>query len=311
MQREAGGRFWAWLTNDAGYIEDPGVDGDRVDWLRSTPFWAMHVGCLGALWTGVSPAAVVFALGAYLARMFFITAFYHRYFSHRSFRASRAVQFIMALLGCTAGQRGPLWWSGHHRMHHARSDTEADPHSPAQKGFLFAHTLWFLTRANFAIPERYVKDWRRYPELGRLERFDWVPFLGFGGLCYGLGEWLGAAYSTSGMQFLVWGFFISTVVLYHATYTINSLAHCFGSQRFETGDDSRNNPWLALLTLGEGWHNNHHRYPAAARQGFYWWELDISYWLLRLMQAMRIVGELRSVPRHILAGTSVTRRVKQ
>lgn len=301
-------RFWAWLSNDDQYGAGPGLDGDAIDWLRSTPFWLIHLACIGAVWTGTSRAAVVFAVATYFARMFFITAFYHRYFSHRSYRASRGMQLVFAVLGCTAGQRGPLWWAAHHRVHHRQPDTPSDPHSPGHRGFLFAHTLWFLTRRNFSSPAQYVKDWRRYPELVCLERLDWVPFVLFGVMCYALGEWLGEAYGTSGAQFLAWGFCISTTVLYHATYTINSLAHKYGTRRFDTADDSRNNLWLALLTLGEGWHNNHHRYPASARQGFYWWEVDISYWLLRLLSAMAVVRELRPVPASVLNGAPPARR---
>jgi len=294
-------RLWAWLSNDDLYARGAEEGGDSVDWLRAIPFVLFHLACLGAFWTGVSTTAVVFAAAAYWVRMFFVTAFYHRYFAHRSYAASRPAQFLFAVLGCTAGQRGPLWWAAHHRLHHGRADTPADPHSPAHKGFLYSHTLWFLTRSSFPVPHRYVRDWMRFPELVWLERFDWVPFILFGALCYGLGEWLGAAWGTNGMQFLVWGFFISTTVLYHATYTINSLAHRFGTRRFATRDDSRNNVWLAVLTLGEGWHNNHHRYPAAARQGFFWWEVDISYLILRLMRALALIGPLRPVPSSVLA----------
>lgn len=301
--------FWAWLCNDDRYDVVSGSDKDSVDWLRSIPFWLIHVACLGAVWTGVSRAALVFALATYFTRMFFITAFYHRYFAHRSYRASRPVQFIFAVLGCTAGQRGPLWWAAHHRLHHKQSDTPSDPHSPKHKGLVFAHTLWFLTHENFSSPKKYVKDWRRYPELLMLERFDWVPFVLFGLFCYAMGEWLGTAYDTGGAQFLVWGFFISTTVLYHATYTINSLAHKFGSRRFDTSDNSKNNVWLALLTLGEGWHNNHHRYPASVRQGFYWWEVDVSYWMLRLLSACALIKGLRSVPASVLANAPSARRI--
>jgi len=301
-------RFWAWLTNDDRYGLDNAAGGDAIDWPRSAPFWLVQAGCLGVIWTGVSPAAAGFAAASYLARMFFITAFYHRYFAHRAYRASRPVQLVLAVLGCTAGQRGPLWWAGHHRRHHMRPDTPSDPHSPLHKGFLFSHTLWFLTRDNFAIPAQYVKDWRRYPELVWLERFDWVPFILYGVFCYGLGEWLGGAYGTSGAQFLVWGLFVSTTALYHGTYTINSLAHQFGYRRFDTDDNSRNNVWLALLTLGEGWHNNHHRCPSAARQGFYWWEIDISYALLRLLSACRLIRDLRPVPATVLEDVARGRR---
>jgi stearoyl-CoA desaturase (delta-9 desaturase) len=297
-------RAWRWLVNDPRAMTiSSEADGLRMDWMRTAPFIALHLACLGAIFTGVSPAAVTAAAASYLLRMFFVTAFYHRYFGHRAFRVSRTMQFVMAVLGCTAGQRGPLWWAGHHREHHATADTAADPHSPSHRGMWFSHTLWFLTRRSFALREQRIKDWLRYPELRALEQVDWLPFVLYGMGCYALGAWLGDAYpelDTSGPQMLVWAFFISTIVLYHATYSINSLAHSFGTRRFRTGDDSRNNPWLALLTLGEGWHNNHHRFPAAARQGFFWWELDISYLMLRALAALGLVSELRPVPGHVL-----------
>ncbi len=303
-------KAWRWLINDPGAMTINGeADGRRLDWMRLLPFIGMHVACFGAIFTGVSPTALAAAVGFYLLRMFFITAFYHRYFGHRAFRVSRPVQFIMAVLGCTAGQRGPLWWAGHHREHHATADTREDPHSPSHQGMWFSHTLWFLTRKSFALQEQRVKDWLRYPELKFLERVDWLPFVLFGAGCYFLGAWLRDAapgLGTDGPQMLVWGFFISTVLLYHATYSINSLAHRFGSRRFETSDDSRNNFWLALITLGEGWHNNHHRFPAAARQGFYWWEVDISYLLLRALAWVGLVKDLRSVPRQVLKDKKTT-----
>jgi stearoyl-CoA desaturase (delta-9 desaturase) len=305
-------RIWAWLSSEESYASTYGSESEAVDWVRSIPFWLFHLACLSVFWTGVSTAAVLYALGAFWVRMFFITAFYHRYFSHRSFQAGRVAQFLFALLGCTAGQRGPLWWASHHRQHHGTADTPSDPHSPAHKGLLFAHTLWFLTPSTFTAPKRYIRDWQRWPELVWLEKVDWVPFVLFGAFSFALGEWLGEAYGTSGLQFLAWGFFLSTTVLYHATYSINSLAHTWGTRRFETRDQSRNNVWLALLTLGEGWHNNHHRYPASARQGFFWWEIDISYLLLRLMSALSLIGELRPVPQRVLeeadAGSGRLRR---
>lgn len=300
---------WRWLVNDPRAMRvSSEADGRRIDWLRATPFIAIHVACLGAFFTGVSATAVAAAIGFYLLRMFFITAFFHRYFGHRAFRASRPAQFLMAVLGCTAGQRGPLWWAGHHREHHATADTNADPHSPSHRGMWFSHTLWFLTRGSFALQEKRVRDWLRFPELRMLERIDWLPFVLLGAGCYALGDWLSRTapgLGTNGPQMLVWGFFISTVLLYHATYSINSLAHRFGSRRFDTRDDSRNNVWLALLTLGEGWHNNHHRFPAAARQGFFRGEIDISYLALRMLAALGLVSDLREVPARVLESAGV------
>ena len=301
--------FVYWLTNDDRYLEHVGSHSPRaMDPWRLVPFVGMHLGCLGVLWTGISGFAVALAVMMYLARMFFITAFYHRYFSHRAFESSRPLRFLFAVLGCTAGQRGPLWWASHHRQHHIHSDTELDPHSPQTDTFWFSHVLWFLTRDAFSIRWGQIGDLRKIRELVWLERVDWLPLVAFAALCFFLGEWAAAAYpewQTSGWQALVWGFFISTTVLYHATYTINSLAHRFGKRRFDTPDHSRNNALLAVLTLGEGWHNNHHRFPGAARQGFYWWEIDLSYLGLRLLRRLGLVWNLRPVPNNIIeAGRS-------
>jgi len=264
---------------------------DRVDWVRCWPFLALHLGCLGAFFTGVTTAAIVTAVVLYVVRMFAITGFYHRYFSHRTFRASRAVQFAMALIGTTAVQRGPLWWSAHHRHHHAVSDREDDLHSPRQQGFWRSHVGWFMTPAAYRTDERRVGDWAKYPELRFLDRHDWIGPVALATILFLAGGW----------TMLVWGFCVSTVVLYHATYTINSLAHRIGSRRYETGDDSRNNFVLALLTLGEGWHNNHHRYAASARQGFFWWEIDLTYYGLRLLALLGLIRDLRPVPARVLA----------
>lgn len=305
LSRKAIGLWW-WLINDErALVVHAGKPANSLDWTRLVPFVLIHLACLAVIEVGVSPVAVGVAALTYLLRMFFITAFFHRYFSHRAFQASRGFQFVMAVLGCTAGQRGPVWWAGHHREHHINADTELDPHSPAHRGFLFSHTLWFLTRGAFCVPAYRVRDWLRFPELRWLERLDWLPFVALAAGCWALGAWLEAVapgLGTSGAQMLVWGFFVSTVALYHATYTINSLAHRYGTRRYATRDDSRNNPWLALITLGEGWHNNHHYYPASARQGFFWWEVDFSWMLLRVMQSLGLVRNLRPVPAHVKAG---------
>jgi stearoyl-CoA desaturase (delta-9 desaturase) len=301
----------AWFDNQ--YVtpsdtEPSGPSGPRarrVDWLRVLPFIGLHLGCLAAFWTGVSPTALAVALVLYALRMFAITGFYHRYFSHKAFRASRAMQLIFALLGASAVQRGPLWWASHHRHHHAHADRESDVHSPRQHGLLWSHLGWFLARENFATRIAQVPDLARYPELRFLDRFDvLVPLLLALGL-YGIGEWLALAWpalGTDGPMLLVWGFCISTVALYHATFLVNSLAHQVGSRRYAVRDTSRNNLWLALLTFGEGWHNNHHRYPGSARQGFYWWEIDLTYYGLRALAAVGLIRDLRPVPAAIRAG---------
>jgi stearoyl-CoA desaturase (delta-9 desaturase) len=274
-----------WLDNEA--VAGAAAENARsIDWLRVLPYVALHAGCLGALWVGVSVTAVAAAVALYALRMFAITGFYHRYFSHGAFRTSRTAQFAFALLGATAAQRGPLWWASHHRHHHAHADSPADAHSARQHGFLWSHVGWFLARESFAARGALVKKLARYPELRFLDRYDSLAPLALGAILYAAG----------GAQLVVWGLCISTVALHHATFTINSLAHRFGRRRYATEDDSRNNLWLALVTFGEGWHNNHHHFPSAARQGFYWWEVDLTYYGLRALAALGIVWDLKEVP---------------
>ncbi len=292
-----------WFDTDPAVMAGSG-DADRVDWLRVLPFVGLHVACLGVLWTGVSATALIVAGASYVVRMFAITAFYHRYFSHRTFRTSRALQFAFALLGASCVQRGPLWWAAHHRNHHQFADTERDRHSPGVHGFWRAHMGWFLTCNGFRTDWKRIPDLARYPELRWIDRFDvLVPVLLAVALyCSGV---LLAHYApglgTSGGQLLMWGFFVATVVLFHASVTINSLAHGFGSRRYPTRDDSRNNLWLALLTFGEGWHNNHHYFPSSARQGHRWWEVDLTYYGLRLLALVGLVHSLKPVPASVLA----------
>jgi len=284
----------AWFDTSAAPVVSPEDRG--IDWLRLIPFIAIHAGCLGVVWVGVSWFAVGVALALYLVRMFAITGFYHRYFSHRAFRTSRPAQFVFAVLGNSAAQRGPLWWSAHHRHHHRTSDTPSDLHSPVQHGFLRSHLLWFISRGAFATRISEVRDFSRFPELRFLDRFDGIVPLALLLSLWSVGsllETFSPALGTGGWQLVVWGFCISTVLVYHATFSVNSLAHLFGSRRFATRDDSRNNWFIALITLGEGWHNNHHRFPGAARQGLRWWELDLTWIGLYFLAACGIIWDLR------------------
>ncbi len=290
----------------ASRVGGPG-DAARIDWARVMPFLAMHAACLAVFWVGFSVAAISAALALYLLRMFAITAFYHRYFSHRTFKTSRSGQFIFGLLGASAVQRGPIWWAAHHRHHHLHSDQPDDIHSPVQHGFLWSHMGWFMSRRHFAADFRGVKDLLEYPELRFLDRFDIAVPAALGACVFFLGVLLqrfAPGLGTSGWQMLVWGFFVSTVAVYHGTYTITSLSHVFGRQRYRTGDASRNNVWLAIITLGEGWHNNHHYYPASVRQGFYWWEFDMTFYMLKLMSFCGLIWDLRPVPAAIREGGS-------
>lgn len=302
-------RLWRWLDSHAPLVAHKA--GKDIDWLRVLPFVLLHVACLGVIWVGWSPFAVAFAAMLYVLRMFAITAFYHRYFSHKAFRTSRLMQFIFALLGATAVQRGPLWWASMHRHHHIYADHPEDAHSPAQHGFLWSHLGWFLAEANFTTQTQHVKELAAFPELRFLDRYCVLVPIVFALAIFGLGAWLQAAapaLQVTGLQLLVWGFAISTVLLYHATFSINSLAHGWGARRYATQDHSRNNVWLALLTLGEGWHNNHHHFPGAARQGFFWWEIDITYYGLRLLAACGLIWDLRQVPEKFRAARQISVR---
>jgi stearoyl-CoA desaturase (Delta-9 desaturase) len=305
LSQRIGTALARWLDSSAGDACD---DDDRhIDWMRTLPFIALHLACVAVIWVGVSGVAVASAVILYVVRMFAITAFYHRYFSHRAFRASRAVQFLFAAIGASSVQRGPLWWAAHHRNHHRHADDELDPHSPVRRGFLWSHVGWFLTPRGFRTDWSMIRDLARYPELRLLDRFDILMPVVLAFALYTLGHYLSIAQprlGTSALQLVVWGFCISTVALFHATFMINSLAHRFGSRRFGTRDDSRNNWLLALITFGEGWHNNHHRFPGAARQGLKWWEFDMTYYGLSLLSWLGLVHDLRPYP----AGLRAPRR---
>jgi stearoyl-CoA desaturase (Delta-9 desaturase) len=253
------------------------------NWLACVPFLSMHLACLAVFLTGVDTTAILLCAAAYFLRMFGITAGYHRYFAHRSYKTSRLGQFVLAWLGCSALQRGPLWWTAHHREHHRYSDTPADPHSPHETTFWWSHVGWILSSEHHDTPWKEIQDWSVYPELRWLDRYHWVPGIVLAVLCWLLDGWTG----------LVWGFAVSTVLVYHAVFSINSLSHLLGRRRYATHDESRNNAFLALLTLGEGWHNNHHHYQSSANQGFFWWEIDISFCVLRLLSLVGLTWDLR------------------
>lgn len=290
-----------WVDSDIG--QDESMTSTRFNWVRVIPFIALHLVAISALFMDISSTAVVVCFALYWLRQFAITAFYHRYFSHRSYKTNRFWQFIFALLGNMAAQRGPLWWAAHHRAHHQHSDTEQDLHSPVLRGFWWSHVGWFTCDASFRTQYQRIKDFSKFPELRWLDRYDIFGPVLLVVLLYISGELLARfqpALETSGMQLVIWGFFVSTVLLFHSTVAINSLGHIWGNKRFKTKDESRNNAFLALLTLGEGWHNNHHRFAVSARQGFYWWQVDITYYVLKLMSWMGIIHSLNPVPARIL-----------
>jgi stearoyl-CoA desaturase (delta-9 desaturase) len=262
---------------------------ERIEPLQSLPFFAVHVAALAAFFIGFKWWYPVLALASYYVRIFFITGGYHRYFSHRAYKTSRWFQFLLALGGTMCTQKGVLWWAGHHRDHHKYSDQPGDIHSPVLKGFWWSHVGWILsTKYNETKLDR-IKDFAQYPELRWLNKWHLVPPIAYAVTLFLVG----------GLPALVWGYFVAQVLLWHGTFTINSLSHVFGSRRYVTTDDSRNNFLLAMLTMGEGWHNNHHYYQSTANQGFFWWEIDLSYYVLKVLSWCGLVWDLRTPPMHI------------
>jgi stearoyl-CoA desaturase (delta-9 desaturase) len=263
---------------------------DDIMYPSAIPFVLMHLGCFAAIWTGVTLEAVLLGIGLYWLRIFGIGAGYHRYFSHRAYSTSRAFQFFLAVLSQSTSQKSILWWAAKHRHHHLHSDTAEDVHSPRHKGFFYSHVGWIFSRKHDKADLAKVADLVRYPELMWLHKYELVPAVVLAGLCFLVAGWPG----------LVVGFVWSTVLVYHATFCINSLAHVRGSKRYVTGDDSRNNLLLAIFTMGEGWHNNHHAYQGSVRQGFKWWELDPTYYLLRALSWTGLVWDLKTPPEQVL-----------
>ncbi|MEO8435607.1 MAG: acyl-CoA desaturase [Pyrinomonadaceae bacterium] len=275
---------------------------DKLDTSVCIQFLLMHLACFLAIWTGVSAVAVGVCVALYIVRMFAITAGFHRLFAHRTYSTGRVFRFLMAFTGTAAYQKGPLWWSAHHRRHHLMADTEEDLHSPLSHTLWRSHVGWFLSRESQTTEWKLITNLSKYPDLRFLDRYYSLPPAVLAVAMFLLGAGLqryAPGLGTSGWQMLVWGFFVSTVVLYHGTFTVNSLAHIFGKRRFETDDNSRNNWFVALITLGEGWHNNHHHYQSSERQGFYWWEIDVSHYSLRMLSWFGIVWDLRKPPAHV------------
>lgn len=274
----------------------------KFDLARSIPFILIHLSCFAVIWVGVSWVAAAVCAFLYVLRMFAITGGYHRYFSHRSYDTSRIFQFLLAFLGTSSAQKGPLWWSAHHRHHHRFSDTEEDIHSPGLHGLYWAHVGWVLSDKYLHADLDYVKDLVKYPEIRFIDRWHLIaPFI-LAVAVFLFGAFLETNYpglNTSRWQMLVVGFCLSTVLLYHGTFVINSLCHIIGKRRFETTDQSKNSLLMALITLGEGWHNNHHRYPGSEKQGFYWWEIDISHYILTGLSWLGLVWNLRTPPKRI------------
>jgi len=262
---------------------------ERFELLPALPFVLIHLGVLAAFFVGFRWYYPVVALGLYYVRMFGVTAGYHRYFSHRAYKTSRWFQFVLAFLAETSTQKGVLWWAAHHRDHHKYSDQPEDLHSPVQNSLWWSHVGWIISRKYNETKFERIKDFAKYPELRFISKHYWIPPVAMAAVLIAIG----------GLPLAIWGYLVSTVLLWHGTFTINSLSHVFGKTRYRTTDQSKNNFWLALITMGEGWHNNHHFYQSTANQGWFWWEIDGSYYVLKVLSWLGLVWDLRTPPHHI------------
>jgi stearoyl-CoA desaturase (delta-9 desaturase) len=268
----------------------------EIRWGPLIPFFTVHVlAVAGILYLGWSWSGFALAMASYAIRMFGVTGAMHRYFAHRSFKTGRVFQAVLAFLGTICVQKGVLWWAAHHRHHHKFSDMPEDVHSPIQRGFWWSHVGWILVKKHDHIREEEIKDLLKYPELRFLQRWELAIVVAFAASFFFVADAMGG----SGLWALTWGFFVSTTLLWHGTFTINSFSHLLGRRRYKTTDDSRNNWLLAIITMGEGWHNNHHYYQRSASQGFFWWELDLTYYVLKGLQAIGLVSGVARPPRHV------------
>ena len=268
----------------------------KANWPLALGLAFVHAGALCALWPGFftwSALAVALAL-YYITGAFGVSLCYHRMLTHRSLKVPKALEYLVALAGTLSLQGGPITWVSTHRIHHAHADAEGDPHD-AHRGLLWTHVDW-LYRPNEARPspeeqQRYAPDLCSDPVYRFLDRFA-VPLqvaLGLGLLAVGHLPWL------------IWGIFVRLVFGYHVTWLVNSAAHRFGYQTYRTGDQSTNCWWVALLTWGEGWHNNHHAFPFSARHGLRWFEFDHTWIVIKLLQAARLAKNVKLPSRQMIA----------
>jgi stearoyl-CoA desaturase (delta-9 desaturase) len=228
-------------------VDPPSGVRGYLNW-KGVPFISVHlVAFVAPFLVPLRWQDVLLCVGLYYLRMFGITAGYHRYFAHRTFKTGRVFRFVLALLGTLSVQKGVLWWAAHHRTHHKYTDQPGDIHSP-KRGFWWSHVGWFLCTHHDATNWDRIPDFGSVPELRLINKHWLAPPVALAVLLLALG----------GPSALVWGFFVSTMLLWHGTFSINSVAHLFGWQRFATADTSRNSLPLAIATMGEGWHNNHH-----------------------------------------------------
>ena len=260
--------------------------------VQATIFWVVQASALLVFAVPFRWAFLGLWAASHFLRAIGLTLVFHRYLAHRAFRMNRVARFVWTFIGTAAMQKGPLWWAGHHVNHHRFADREGDPHSPMISGFYYAHVGWFLHDTKHDRVEAtnpVIRDFSTVPEIAWLDRYFFLPPAALAATLFLAGGW----------PWLVYGFCLPTMTLAHATFAINTVNHMFGSRRFDTLDESRNNPLTAFFAVGEGWHNNHHRYQRAARNGFYWWEFDPTWYTIRAMAAVGLGGDIQPVPERI------------
>jgi len=262
------------------------------NFVQVSVFWLVQASALLVFAVPFRWAFLALWAVSHFTRAIGLTLIFHRYFAHRAFKMNRVARFVWAFIGTAAMQKGPLWWAGHHVNHHKFADRDGDPHSPMVSGVYYAHIGWFLHDTKYDKVEAtnpVIRDFSKVPEIAWLEKWFFVPPAA---LALGL-------YFFGGMPSLVYGFCLPTMTLAHATFAINTVNHMFGSRRFETLDESRNNVLTAVFAAGEGWHNNHHRFQRAARNGFYWYEVDVTWYVIRAMAAVGLIWDIQPVPQRI------------
>lgn len=260
----------------------------RLNWRVTLFFAAFHVGAVVALfyfsWSSLWVAAFLYFLSGSLG----IGVGYHRLLTHRGLKVPKWFEYFLATCGTLALQGGPIYWVGLHRIHHAKADRPGDPHSP-REGFFWSHMGWILFSGRLSDDAdrrmRYTVDLLQQPFHVWLSEYHWVPQTILGVILWAAGGW----------PLVLWGLCLRTTLTWHVTWFVNSATHVWGTRRFASNDDSRNNWWVALLAFGEGWHNNHHAHAASAKHGLAWYEFDFNWLVIRVLQVLRLAKEVRVV----------------
>ena len=259
-----------------------------INWATSITMVVFHIGAVAALFMFTWPALIACLVLWWAAGSLGVGMGFHRLLTHRGFKTPKGVEYFLTLCGLLALEAGPIRWVVTHRIHHAHTDAPGDPHTP-REGSWWAHMGWILKgtaqRYDDSVCMRYAPDLMKDPVHRWFEKWYYVPLVVLGGILFAVGGW----------PMLFWGVFLRVTFNFHTTWLVNSATHLWGTRRFETKDDSRNSWWVALLTWGEGWHNNHHAHPSAARHGLAWYEVDVNWWGIRALQSLGLAKDIKLI----------------